>query len=784
MLLRVAADRLDLAQLGKRAADLEEAVQRGSRSAALRVLRAKRALAPSATALAQRGVEPAEARDVVALEAGYADWSSLHTALDVSALRRQDAPAALIEAALAGDDARVRRIVDRSADLPARSRPCALLLGEPTAAAGWSKATANQALAPHGWPPLLYLLNSRYRAADEAVNAQRVSIATALVAAGADVCAGLREAETIRGYRTALGAAIGRVRCATLAELLLDAGADIADGPTLYEGSAMWEAVRWRDADSLKALLAADPPPWHMCHALPQALPWGDIDIVRLLLNNNGDPNWSMGAWGFKGNCLHEAVVLDTDPAIVQALLDHGANVDQPDRDGRSPLAVATCLRRHALAALLRENGGSGDGVRPMDRWVSACFAGDPDAARRLAIRHSGDADAVATLHRATATKEDRAAARARLARCFQPVDHLWLCRVIVRRAENAPPVLAATPPKVIRLLLAGGLHPDAADDDGQRPLHLAAAAGDSGALQALLDAGADIGARNFAGQTPLDAALDADEWAVAETLAQRGGDTARNVADLDFADAFERAADAVANGDVDTLRRLLRTRPALATARSQRPHRCTLLNYLGANGFEDWRQRTPANAVQVADALIAAGSDPNAVCYTYRGGPGEHTAGLLTSSSHPKAAGLTLEVLSALARGGLRQSPVYELLTALHDVRRAGDAGLVAAGLDANSEVAALALVESAGLGERELVFALLDAGVDVNSRRGDGATALHQAAFDGNGQLAHELMARGADPTLRDNVFNGDAAGWAHAAGHEALFNSLARLGARRQE
>ena len=776
-----ATDRLDLARLAKRAADLEEAVRQGSLSALLRVLRAKPALAPSATTLAQRGVEPAEAQDVVALEAGFASWAQLGDALDVSALRERDALAALIEAALAGDDARALAIVDRWPDLPERSRPCALLLGESAAAAGWSKATANQPLAPNGWPPLLYLLNSRHRAADEAVNAKRLTIAQALIAAGADVDAGLREAETIRGYRTALGAAIGRVRCAALAELLLGAGADVADGPTLYEGSAMWEAVRWRDGDSLKALLAAGPPQWHVCHALPQALQWGDVEVVKLLLEHHADPNWSMGAWGFKGNCLHEAVVLNAGPPIVQALLEHGANVDQPDRDGRTPLAVAVCLNRHALAALLREHGASEDGVRTVDRWVSACVSGDADAARRLATQQSGEADAVATLHRATATAEERAAARARLAPRFRQVDHLWLCRAIARRTEDAPPVLAEANPGIVHLLLAGGLHPDAADDDGERPLHLAAAAGDGFALQALLDAGADVGTRNFAGQTPLDAALDADAPALAETLAQHGGRTARDVGDLGFAAAFERAADAVANGDVDTLRELLRERPALATAHSQRPHRCTLLNYLGANGFEDWRQRTPANAVEVIDTLIAAGADPNAVCHTYRGGPGENTAGLLTSSGHPREAGLTLDMLSALARGGLRQSPVYELLTALHDGKRAGGMARVTASMDTGSQVAALALVESAGLGERDIVFALLDAGVDVNARRGDGATALHQAAFNGNGELARELLAHGADPTLRDNVFDGNAAGWARAGGHEALAASLA---ARQQE
>ncbi len=690
----------------------------------------------------------------------------------IEQLAEQDAPAALVDAALAGDDARAEAILERWPDLPQRSRLCALVLGDSAAAQGWSRATVNEPLgvadnAPaneaEGLPPLMHLLNSRYRAGHAETNAERLAIAKTLIALGADVNCGMRETDTIRGYRTALGAAIGRVRSPALAKLLLAAGADIDDGPTLYEGSAMWEAVRWRDAASLRALLAAKPPQWHVCHALPHALRWNDVDLINLLLRNDSDPNWNKVTWGFDGTCLHEAVVLDADPAIVQALLAHGANMEQPDRDGRTPLAIAVCLNRQAIADLLREHGADEERVRPVDRWTSACLAGEADLAERLAAQHFGEGDALA---------------------CFLPADHLWLCRAIPRRTPNAPPVSAAAPAVAVRLLLAGGLDPNAVDDDGETPMHLAAAAGDYSALQALLAAGADVNPRNFAGQTPLDAALSANQQETAATLTRNGGETARNAAAPAFAATFERAADAVVHGDLDTLRRLLRERPALATARSQRPHRCTLLNYLGANGFEHWRQQTPPNAVAVIDLLLAAGSDPNAVCYTYRGGPGEHTAGLLTSSGHPREAGLTLDMLTALARGGLRQSPVYELLTALHEARQAGRTTQAARNLDARSEAAGLALVESAMLGEREIVATLLDAGVDIDSRRGDGATALHQAAIDGNAALVDELLARGADPNLRDSVFNGTAAGWANAGGHEALAKSLAARGEQQRQ
>ena len=79
--------------------------------------------------------------------------------------------------------------------------------------------------------------------------------------------------------------------------------------------------------------------------------------------------------------------------------------------------------------------------------------------------------------------------------------------------------------------------------------------------------------------------------------------------------------------------------------------------------------------------------------------------------------------------------------------------------------------------LGATEILLALLDAGVDVDARRGDGATALHQAAFGGDAELVDTLLERGADLRLRDDVFDGTAAGWAYAGGHEELGRALQR-------
>ena len=71
----------------------------------------------------------------------------------------------------------------------------------------------------------------------------------------------------------------------------------------------------------------------------------------------------------------------------------------------------------------------------------------------------------------------------------------------------------------------------------------------------------------------------------------------------------FESAVEAVISGDLATLERLLRLNPALIRARSARRHHATLLHYVGANGVEGFRQKTPKNAVAVAaDAAESRG--------------------------------------------------------------------------------------------------------------------------------------------------------------------------------
>ena len=117
---------------------------------------------------------------------------------------------------------------------------------------------------------------------------------------------------------------------------------------------------------------------------------------------------------------------------------------------------------------------------------------------------------------------------------------------------------------------------------------------------------------------------------------------------------AFETCADAIVNGDVDLLLTHVLADPELVRARSPREHNATLLHYVAANGVEGWRQKTPPNIVEVAEALLDNGAEIDATAEMYGGDC--TTLGLAATSLHPERAGVQIALLQLLLDRGARR--------------------------------------------------------------------------------------------------------------------------------
>jgi ankyrin repeat protein len=268
------------------------------------------------------------------------------------------------------------------------------------------------------------------------------------------------------------------------------------------------------------------------------------------------------------------------------------------------------------------------------------------------------------------------------------------------------------------------------------------------------------------------------------ETIAQRDSAVQR----------FEAAVDAIVTGDIDTLHALLQEHPELATARSTRAHRGTLLHYVSANGVEGYRQKTPPNIVAITRLLLAAGADVNAKAECY--GKNDDAVGLTATSVHPHNAGVMIPMLETLVNAGAdirshdggsgiiraclangqRQAARWLMQHGAHmDLAEAGGMGrldvvkaFVAPDGTLRNGATRRQLVEgfkyACGYGNNVAVISyLLEAGVDAGVHGDDGATGLHWAAYGGNAELVELLLRHRAKVDVRETTHGGVPLDWA---------------------
>jgi ankyrin repeat protein len=255
----------------------------------------------------------------------------------------------------------------------------------------------------------------------------------------------------------------------------------------------------------------------------------------------------------------------------------------------------------------------------------------------------------------------------------------------------------------------------------------------------------------------------------------------------------FEAAVDSVILGDIVTLRRLVREDPELVRVRSPRLHRATLLHYVGANGVESFRQRTPGNAVDVARVLLDAGADVNAAADMYGGAD---ALGLVATSIHPITAGVQEALMQFLLDRGASLAnatagrPVVN--ACLANGRPSAAAFLADRGAPLDLEGAAglgrLDLVQrffvdgetlTAGATEQQMadgfswaceygrtnvVEFLLQHRMNVSAKlRPHGQTGLHWAAYGGHAETLRMLLRHAAPVDVRDDTFKTTPLDWA---------------------
>jgi ankyrin repeat protein len=487
---------------------------------------------------------------------GWSNRVARDTAMRLLDLYPEIARDSIYTAVVCGEVELVRQMLEEHPELATRR-------GGPkgsSQAAGQRFVVEPTVPAPPLWDPLLYLAFARVPAPEATEHA--VAIARLLLDCGADPNTYFMAGDA---RYSPLSGVIGEGEEARqphpkrdeLVGLLLDRGANPYDVQVFYnahfKGDILWYLRLIHDHTSRTG----------------RARDWED-------------PEWrmiDMGGYGSGARFLLDVAVQHDDLELARWILEHGAdpNVMLPrsSRLRKGTLYEEALKRGHLeLAELLARFGARAGRQRPgsEEQFV--------DAAMRL------DRPAMATL--VAAHPELRTSTKA----IFEAAE------------KDRDDVVAA--------LLDAGVSPDVEDGTQQRPLHIAAYAGSVRVAQMLIERGAAIDpVESSWGNTPLDAAIYADQQRMIELLARYS----RDVWCLAFA------------GQTHRLREVLEHDPARARS-----------------SWNGWTllMRLPGDerrALEVARLLLRFGAEP-----------GGRNADGQTAAEIASARGL--ETLSALLRG------------------------------------------------------------------------------------------------------------------------------------
>jgi ankyrin repeat protein len=456
----------DLDQLKRQAKDLLRAARDADPTAISR-FRILPALQHASDDVVRTSLALHDAQSVIAREYGFPSWNALRERVEELTLDFDAAAREFVQAATDGRSSRAERLLAMYPRIADASFYTALLLGDVATVESHlarRPALAHEHGGPREWEPLHYVCHDSLGRSSVANPDGLVAIARRLLALGADP--NTRFPWLHHGVnRPVLWGATRETQLPSLAELLLASGADPDDGVTLPMAASAGDVTT---LEMLRAHGASPNQAWASDGAatIYAILHWSRTPVgVYWLLEHGADPDPVFTANG--ETPLHVAAE-QWDVAMVESLVQRGADVSRRRTDGRTPYAVAELNGNREIADWLRAHGG-GDELKPVDRLVGECTRGNRAVAESMLAAHPSLRTEITDVH-----------------------------YVALHRAAERGDVTA------LALLLDCGFDANRGDVEiGKTALHSAAMAGQPDAVRQLLARGAspNIRDREFNGQ-------------------------------------------------------------------------------------------------------------------------------------------------------------------------------------------------------------------------------------------------------------------------------------------
>ncbi len=334
----------------------------------------------------------ADAQFIIAREYGFESWPKFIVGIE-EALASQDPYRDFIRSACApldgtshqaGDLTVANEILAEFPNLAKKDIFAAAILGDFETVKSWIEKNPKNATkkgGPNKWDALTYLCFSRYLRLDESRSDGFVKCATALLMAGANPNAGWRDhthSSTNPEWESVLYGASGVAQHAGVTKVLLEFGADPNDNETPYHAPETY------NNGAVAALIASGKlNAKSLSMMLVRKADFHDIDGMRMLLENGADPNL-MTQWG--ASPFHWAIKRDNQLAMIELMLDHGADPSMPsNQDKRTVITNAARRGRGDALRLFQERGFDTAVTDELESLIQACAMDD-----QLAIKSAG----------------------------------------------------------------------------------------------------------------------------------------------------------------------------------------------------------------------------------------------------------------------------------------------------------------------------------------------------------------------------------------------------------
>ena len=419
--------------------------------------------------------------------------------------------------------------------------------------------------------------------------------------------------------------------------------------------------------------------------------------VVRALLEAGSDPAALTGSGG--ATPLHLAAAAG-DAKAVAALIEHGADVDgREERAGQTPLIFAAAQDRvEAIRALLA--GGADPAltttVVDMVELEESLRGGEQDRVRQqinaqLAARAAQE-------QKEEGEEEEKPAEAPKPLSMGQQVGHMGGMTALLHAARQGHA-------GAVEALLDAGADIDQVSADGTTPIFIAALNGHFDMVLALLDRGADPNLANHANGTPLFATIN-QQWIPKTGYAQPNVHLQQNATHMEVMEALLQAG---AEPNARLSKRLWFT---------QYGGSILSVNMMGATPF--WRASYAAD-VAAMKLLVAYGADHRVP--TQRPPPRRRIA-------WDEDPGADKSGIPAVPVGGPGIYPIH-----------------AASGVGYGQGFAANAHRHAPDGWMPAMRYLVDELGADVNMRDHDAYNALHHAASRGDTEMIRFLVERGGD-------------------------------------